>query len=148
MKKKKPETKTKLNRISLVIGDWSHDGHEKTEDIDIRCNFTTKELHAAYKKGTEKLGFDFIATVAVEYEDDRLPADKWEKLTKLGLKLDYELEPFDDLDGEEDDYRIDSITYAEIIMFICSLGSPDLTYKFIEKDYSDNWHVGGYGLFC
>ena len=144
MKVKEP--KKKLNRISLVIGDESGDGHEKTEDIDIWCSLTTKGLQDAYKKGAKKLGFDFTDTVARDYEDNRLSKDRYDKLTKLGLKLDYELELYDK-DNEEEGYCIEQITYAEITMFICSIGSPGLVYKFIENDYFDRWHIGGYGLF-
>jgi hypothetical protein len=131
------------NTISLVLGDWSGDGHEKTETIVLRSNLTNKQIEDAYKKGTNKVGFDFIRTIANEYEDNVISAEKLDALIELGLK------DFDRIgdDTDEDDYNLDTDSFADIYLFIVKLGNEDFEYKILVGESNPEIRIGGYGLF-
>lgn len=127
----------------LVMGDWSDDGHGKTEDIVIKSNLTSKQLEAAYKKGVKKLGFDFSEVCCADYEDSEVPEEYQEKLLKAGL-ADYL--PEDQLEGDGnwfDDFYTDH--YMWVWMFIAHLGDPSLVWENAKEVNSIN--IGGYGLF-
>ena len=127
----------------LVMGDWSDDGHGKTEDIVIKSNLTSKQLEAAYNKGVKKLGFDFAEVCCADYEDSEVPEEYQEKLLKAGF-ADYL--PEDQLEGGGnwfDDFYTDS--YVWVWMFIAYLGDPKLVWEKAKEVNSIN--IGGYGFF-
>lgn len=145
-----------METISLVVGDWSHDGHEKTDTIVIKSSLTLKQLQSAYKKGTEKVGFDFMKTVATDYEESNIDRNKLKVLRDLGCETavweeDYKnslSEKDKEIYAGDDDkaVSISSEEYAEFVLFICTLGNKDLEYEFVE-DKTSRWNIGGYGLF-
>jgi hypothetical protein len=125
--------------IQVVVGDWSEDGHGKTFALSINCSHSGRSLETAYKKGTAKVGFDLVESVADRYEDNELPADKLQALVKNGVKIEFE-------NGVEDDGTV-SLTredFAKLYLAICQLGNPKIEYK---KSRQDKVRVRGYGLF-
>lgn len=128
------------NIISLVLGDWSHDGHSKADTVVIKSNFTVKEIEKAYKKATKKLGFDLINDVAADYEDNKLSKDKMKILLDNGFK--YELE---ESDSENHYLWIDSFT--DIYLFIVKMGDESFEHIVLEGDLKPTIHIGGYGLY-
>lgn len=144
------------NVISLVLGDWSGDGHSKTDTIVIMSSLNKKDVEKAYKNGTKKLGFDFINEVCEEYEDRLLPKDKLELLMKSGFKASdfgykskYELKELKD--ALEDECSpglglwID--TFPKIYLFIVKLGNEDFKYRILEGAENPSINIGGYGLY-
>jgi hypothetical protein len=130
------------NTISLVLGDWSSDGHGKTDTITLKSNLSRTEVVAAYEAGTKTLGFDFIEKVADEYEDGSLRNPELEILLSHGLNLkDVGIE--DEVD-EDEGVSLWVETYANIYLFIVKLGNKDFEYEFCG---SDSIQIGGYGLF-
>lgn len=75
------------NTINLVMGDWSNDGHCKTDTITIVCNLDKKALALAYKAGAKKLRVDVSKKVAEEYQDATLSKADWQKFTAAGMTL-------------------------------------------------------------
>lgn len=47
------------NKIYIVLGDWSDDGHGKYEKYLIAMNKTKLEMQEAYKESSKKLGISF-----------------------------------------------------------------------------------------
>ena len=43
------------NHVTLVLGDWSHDGHGWTQNVYITSNLTRQEIEIAYAKGVENV---------------------------------------------------------------------------------------------
>lgn len=126
-----------LNQV--VVGDWAVDGHGKTFTVSINCSHSGRSLETAYKKGTAKVGFDLLETVAVHYEDNELPADKLQALVKNGINIEFE-------NGLEEDGTV-SLTredFPKLYLAICQLGNPKIEYK---KSKQDNIRIRGYGLF-
>jgi hypothetical protein len=138
-----------VNTISLVIGDWSGDGHDKRETIIILSNLNNKDINKAYKKGSEKLGFDFCNDVCRDYEDHEISKDKLDLLIANGLKIkdiafdDYDLKEFE----KDGTLRLWTEPFAEIYLFIVKLGNPDFEYTFLEGKSDPSIHIGGYGLY-
>lgn len=131
--------------ISLVVGDWSGDGHDKKDTINIRSNLDKKAMEKAYKAGTKKVGFDLCADVCSDYEDRNLDSEKWEKLKELGYQ-DEELE------DEADKYNNGDISlwvdsFTDIYLFIVKLGNEKFEFEYLAAKEDPTIKIGGYGLF-
>lgn len=125
--------------VSLVVGDWSHDGHKQTDTITISSNLSSDLIETSYDIGKEILGFDFIQTCCVSYEDNQIEFKYVEKLEKAGY----------DFKNEEKTNSgavkvWDAGLYANIYLFIVKLGHPDFEW---EKTKSSDINIGGYGIY-
>ena len=130
--------------ITLVIGDWSTDGHGRVERVHIVTNRTESGLRLAYKKGATIVGLDLTAEVAHEYEDSTLRVDALRKLVEAG----YPITRLDDEEGNEifaDSEYLSPEEFAEIWLFIARKGDPDLEVEIVQEGPRIN--IGGYGLF-
>jgi hypothetical protein len=139
-------------KVTLVVGDWSGDGHGQTDTIIIESNLDAKKIMSAYKKGSKKLGFDWINDVGAKYEDNLLPIDKLKKLIEHGLNLeeifyDWEVEEAQRLlkDDNSKGVQLWSHSYTTAFLFITKLGNKTFEYNFIVDD--NRLNIGGYGLF-
>lgn len=130
----------KKHKITLRLGDWSHDGHSITKTYCISSNLPSEKVWDAYSKGVKKVGFDFCDQVAVMYQDDSLPKEKLEKLKRLGLDInELDMNP----DGSA---RLDSAMYTRIFLFIAKLGEDIFSYDMVNEN-TVIMDIGGYGLF-
>lgn len=120
------------HQIELVIGDPGGDGHEKTRRYMINSTLDSTALWKAYKAGVKLLGFDFINTVATEYEERDISSDQVAKLIAAGYKIDPETDNV---------WRDD---FVDIFLFIARLGNHEFQS---EKAKSESMDIGGYGLF-
>ena len=128
--------------INLVMGDWSGDGHSKTETVTILSNIDKRALEKAYKAGAKKTGVDFENEVAEEYEDNTISAEVVEKLAKHGFKIEDYSEDEDPSDGT---YGLWTDGYSLAWLFVAQVGNPNFKYEVITDD-SPNINIGGYGL--
>lgn len=141
------------NRITLVLGDWSHDGHNMTSNFIIDSNLTSKEVESAYKRGASKCGLDLRANVCSDYEDSSISAEDFKKLADAG----YDRGDFGKVDPDDDDppgdplkVGIDYVDHDEFLrmwLFIVKLGEPSFECKEI-RSYDVTVNIGGYGLLC
>jgi hypothetical protein len=132
-------------KIKLTMGDWSHDGHGLTEHVMVMCNLTATQLQQAYKRGCEKVGFDFTRDVAASYEDNVLPQGLLKKLEEQGfVPKEFASEWADPYDGEK--FRLGPDNFWQIWMFVAGLSSTLLDYEEVTGDFTDV-RIGGYGLF-
>lgn len=132
--------------LTLVIGDWSGDGHNATSTIVCESNLTGAEVMQAYLTAVGIVGFDLSAEVACDYGNRILSADKAERLLELGYDklhddqfLDY-AERADD--GSWTLYSDES--YLDIYLFFVKLGNGEAQITPIDVDQVA---IGGYGLF-
>jgi hypothetical protein len=125
--------------VNLTIGDWSADGHGQTESLIYNTNLSSTEVKDAYKIGTSTVGFNFCETVALGYDDCKMPLDKLARLRELGFDFD------DGYYFDEDDPYIDPELFASIYLFIVKLGNSEAVF---ERFNVDTINIGGYGLFA
>lgn len=119
--------------MALVVGDWSHDGHEQTETFVYAVNLTPLEVEKAYALGTNIVGVD-ITKECEEYEDRAIRAEVSEGLAKAGFQMR----------DDTDDEGFFPELFAMVWMFIARCGNQSLEYKRVEGSYHN---IGGYGLF-
>jgi hypothetical protein len=79
-------------KIELVIGDWSNDGHGRTDSIPLIIKVengddVVKALENAENVLLEQYNIDLTLWFA-EYEDNKINKDDVEKLVKLDVEFD------------------------------------------------------------
>lgn len=131
--------------VTLTIGDWSDDGHGKTERFVINTNLTVDQIQQAYKAGSKKLGFNFVDECCHDYEDNILNKNIVDKLMANGLDDHLKKEQYT-LYLENEEAHSNTKLHSIIYCFIVSLGNPKFTYEFLEQKVS-NINIDGYGLF-
>lgn len=72
--------------FSVVVGDWSDDGHGKTETfiLDVTGHFTSDEIKEAYARAKARYGRG-LEDVANRHEDSGVPVDWIEQMQEEGL---------------------------------------------------------------
>lgn len=131
------------HKIRIVMGDPSGDGHGRSSEKICASNLSGAEMNAAYKVGTNILGFDYCGTVCDEYEDCTVPLDVADKLIKHGCRAFDKLSKYD-LDPEKG-YSIWYDDHLAIYLFICKLGNPEFQYELISNQM-EQINIGGYGF--
>jgi hypothetical protein len=132
-----------MNKIKLVAGDWSSDGHGMTEVIWIESNLDLKSLEQAFKKGCKitKVKFE---NVAARHQDSTISIEDVAKLEKFGFdisKYSWYEEPDDDAWTLQD---VDA--FCDIWLWIAKIGNPDLQYNMVHVN-EPAINIGGYGFF-
>ncbi len=136
--------------ITLSVGDWSGDGHGKSDSIVIRSNLDKKAIEKSYRKATKELGFDFCKDVCAEWEDNNLPKEMLDALVERGLKtvkmdIDFDIER--SKKDNEWEVHLWVNDYANIYLFIVALGNKEFQYIPLDGDINPTIHIGGYGIY-
>lgn len=142
---------SKLHDVRMIVGDWSGDGHEKTENFSIVSNRSQQEIVAAHDKTIKSLKYDPLSDLD-EYEVQFLSKKSincfvelgvtWESIgwdvpsPALGRSSDVIDQSINDDIGTED--------VVALYMVLAAVSDPDLRYANRKSDYI---HVGGYGIF-
>lgn len=130
-----------MTEITLCVGDWSNDGHGRTEDIIVDiAGLGASRLRNAYARGAEKTGVD-ISTICEGYEENFLSPDDIEKLSAFGIIV---ATRGDDM-GDSGAY-VSPGEYARLWMLIATVGDPSLDWR-ILPDNREWVDIGGYGCF-
>lgn len=140
-----------MNRISLTVGDYSGDGHDRKEEMHISCSLDIDELKKAYKWGSIKINTDFAKEYCDEYEDNFFPKVLAELILEQGkssgfITEDMEQEikwAFDDV--LNNNISINSEIFSVLWLCVARIGCPEMKIEFIKS--SPNINIGGYGLF-
>lgn len=149
------KAKKAIHLTRLVVGDYSGDGHRIHDSFSITSNLDTEQITAAYWKGTEIVGFNFVDVVAEAYEDGSIHVPEARKLLAAGLDLNKYLDedPYNDDGGVDpcwlnDDSQawLGSMSFTDIYLEICKLGNPEFTWEF-NDGWKNTIEIGGYGLF-
>lgn len=141
-------------QMRYTIGDYSDDGHGKTDVLSIAASHPFEEIKKAYAKSVQSTGIDFIDVVACGYENRTYPLKKF-----MELGLDQETANFENFgDSQDQSSEIGAITspehYLLLITWFCKLSLPDLVIEEVESSTPDFQSIGiagyeqhGYGLF-
>ena len=154
-----------MNKMYLVLGDWSEDGHNQSDKILVEVNKTVEEVQNAYKASCKLTGISFNNGedytesgrnyksagrfhVAVEYEDSKLTPDVLDVLEKFKCHKEI-VENYN-----EEAYEGN---YIALWFWFVSLSLPNLNYKILNEGdgipcingyWDKNLNAGlGYGLY-
>lgn len=149
---------SKTYKMYLVLGDWSNDGHGKTEKILVKTNYPVDKIQDAYKEAVKKTNITFYhkenknqIEICTQYSDNKLSVEAQEILTKFNV-------PFEDLIDLTDKKYGNSLGTEEFqelwFRFVKTASLPDLEYNFPDdvapciNGYWGNLNEGfGYGLY-
>ncbi len=142
-----------MTLYNVVVGDWSDDGHGKTDTFvfSIPDDVTFDQLRANYERNCEDYGVR-PDKWASEWQDSSFPLHEYIRIAELGWDSGYE---FDELDQFDDSTEVDfgSDSYADLLMFVATHGlcEYDQTSDTIKTLFGgDGAIVGGhvgYGFF-
>lgn len=157
------------HKFKLAIGDWSGDGHGKSETYVISANRSVYDIRKAYKKSCELTGIQFnenrdytklnLKWDHPEYGDRRIATGHQDThisklahmiLAKYGVHLP-------ECDNDEELIIENTDEFVKILFEFIQICLPELEYEIVEDDlqflnsYSDNEDElnvqFGYGLF-
>lgn len=139
-----------LNTIKIVVGDWSQDGHNNTEDFYIKTNVAVDVLQDIFTENSKKLEFN-LRSYCTDYEDNEIPTeDLMSVLNKLSVNIEeLELDDFydDDEEDEEEKYYFNPESWFKLFCHICKYEQPTLIIEHVSVLYANTIEIGGYGLF-
>lgn len=162
-----------MNKMYLVLGDWSDDGHGKYEKVLVESNKSVREIQDAYKASCSLTGVSFNINqdytgrnrewsvaeeycIATEYEQGFEISDK----VKQGLKdagFDVEKHFSFGMDEDGDQVEDNDVIFLYLWTEFVKLSLPDLVINKIPEDngipvingyWDKNLNVQfGYGLY-
>jgi len=164
-----------MNKMYLVLGDWSDDGHGKSQKVLIKCNKTVEEIQQGYKDSCKLTGVSFNDyccgdnytglsrkdeskyQVCCEYEDGYLSKQVIEIFESLNCPREL-LGNKKEKDEEYSEYvcMVDTEIFTKVWLWFVKLSIPDLEYNLNKKDeipyingyYNKALNSGfGYGIF-
>lgn len=134
--------------ISLVVGDYSKDGHEKSStllysiesDIEINAKYW-------YQIGSAALKFNLL-NYCSDYEDSIIPGQDLNPVIKKLIESNIYTEDDFIVEEEDTEYEMDSDSYCDLWIAIMKYGAmlSNLNIK-VENFITDEYDIGGYGLF-
>lgn len=143
-------TKQKLHNITFTLGDPSGDGHGHYVVFHMESNYSVKDITDAYNKATEILGFDFIKTCCVDYQDFYIKPIYASILVNHGILNKISLEDTDFYSISKGSYCVDSGVeeYINIFIKIIKLVLKDFTleYRDLQEDSLSILDFAAYGL--
>lgn len=134
----------------IVVGDWSGDGHNKTEDFIVSVNKTKKEILEAYKRTEKDTRVSLTDKLFAEYEDNFMSIEVANSLKKYGVdfnEVDMHIE-YCDNDDEYDlpeGYNFTPEGAVVLFMEMAKVNLPDMKYKLLE--FEELTKGIGYGFF-
>lgn len=131
-----------MHYIEFIIGDWSDEGHGKTESFFAISSATQKELHKIYKKAVKEYGIDPEGLCDV-YEVSTIPADDFKRIKDQFSEIVEKLYDTEDDDGSQ---AVDPEFFVNIICAMINRYVDD--DEFIKRVECFRFPVTvGYGLF-
>lgn len=132
-----------MTQVTLMLGDVSGDGHDKTYTYTVEVNCSRADLLAAHEAGCKKLNVDF-ADLCSEYEDSTCPSEYIEALKPYDSDRLLQNAIANQPITEDQEYYLWYDSFTIMFMLLAQAGNPELVWKFVETDRLD---IGGYGLF-
>ncbi len=149
-------TRVQEREVTLKFGDWSEDGHGKSESIRVRLvgnDVSNEALAEARAKAEEKTGIK-LERIFNDYEDSQISVDDFVKIVSLGLPLGdsphvkhsglyYHLDEPDELEeyfpGEA--VQGEDLDALRVVLAFLGYQIPNFSYRVVKEDVI----LGGYG---
>ncbi len=151
-------------KFSMPLGDWSDDGHGKTETFTFGCNKPMSAVVEAFKKAAKKLANAIHPTVVFhDYEDSSLDAEAYFAMFDAGYDMlaafngaDERARRLKDLPKETWETlleypQVEQKDLALYVLWFCQQADPTLVFS--EETAESLFGYGGirehcgYGLF-
>lgn len=133
-----------MHKITLIVGDDSQDGHEKTKDFTISSSLTAKELEKAYRSGLKKTGIEHDKMCS-EADEREISKEDYKKFLALDPELGNYKNFYSELEDKHDFWMVTPQEFSHMYMIIAKAGNPNLNWSLEET--SESIAIGGYGLF-
>jgi len=153
-----------IRTMRMTFGDWSDDGHGKTDTVMVRLegeDVSDEALREAFLKSQEQFGFNILEWCS-DYEDSRAPTNEMNKLIAAGFNpaasfSDYTRPSANYDDGSDWGSEFD---FGDAILFFVQQ-NLDFKWEYVTKNYPTLFGSGsgaldnirqysafvGYGLF-
>jgi hypothetical protein len=142
--------------LNFTVGDWSNDGHGRTETFPVQVNTSDpNQVSAAIHAGAELCGLTrptrYYLQACEEYEDNSFPSEDLLALIEYGFVPDTDEIDItlaygpDDLLEEGTEVYPSPKAWASIHVFLANLGDPTLNATLLPP--TPTLTIGGYGLF-
>lgn len=136
-------------KFYITIGDWSCDGHGRSEDFIVSSNMPVESVREAHYKIKDTTGID-IESICAEYEEDEIDEETVGILKSMGFQ-------FENSSGMGEGI-VNVPEMARIWIFLLQKADPTLELKIVDDDIprlqfygfdEKRRHIGGvgYGLF-
>lgn len=127
-----------MKKIKIEIGDWSGDGHNISEVVELMSNRTIEELSILYKKSCQLTGLQFTTNgdesgrnrhwtemgkwkVLQDYQQHKLTDFQIEEFSKYGIEVDSE------------DFKYETFKFTQLFLQFLKLSDPDFEWEIIEE---------------
>jgi len=138
--------------MTFDFGDWSNDGHGRTETVNLIANHPADKIAEAYHLAAKKVGFQFHQEVARGYGERSFPAQKFLDMGMDRDEVAYENDPND----EPEKWTVGWAEHMVVLLEgYIKQALPDLELKFADKkhrppnlrEYISGSEQFGYGMF-
>lgn len=140
-----------MKKIKIEIGDWSGDGHNISEVVELMSNRTIEELSILYKKSCELTGLQFTTNGDESGRDrDWEEMDKWKVLQDYQQNelTDFQIEEFSKhgIDIDNKDFAYETVKFTELFLQFLKLSDPDFEWEIIKERDVLQLFIG-YGIY-
>lgn len=150
-----------MTTLKLVIGDWSHDGHNQSEFVYFDSNISEAEIKEAYLNAVAKCGVGLHRartgeqheSVCDEYEQRTIPLELKAKMEAIGVDFE-KVGGYECVEGQWGDFGGKGI--AKLFLELVRAVRPDFQYDIINDRvpcingfWSKDFNLGfGYGMYA
>ncbi len=144
-----------MHTYRVVIGDWSTDGHGRSDDYLVKTSHKQAECQQAYRDAVKASGvaLDHQSKAKIQlccdFEDSYISAEAIQKLTELGVVWDFLESELNDDGG----VSVGPDEMARLFMEMIRTQIPDFQYRFVKEPPALNGWWGnlnvsiGYGCY-
>lgn len=126
-----------MYKFSYTVGDYSNDGHGKTDTFALSSSHDKDDLLDAFNRGVEIIGFD-IRDYAEDYEDSTIEVNAAKAFIELGVEID----------GDDEEFYLDPHTIFDAIIATIKVGNPEIKIEKVEGGVDLVYTLGSTGYGC
>lgn len=120
--------------VRVVLGDWSDDGHGKTETYLVELegvDVSDEVLNANYQAMTARVGVD-LADVCADYEEYSAPLEFLEKVQEAGFAPTPH--PGRTFSAEDEDFKETDLSALAVLMFYVGHEVENFAWRLVEDE--------------
>ena len=148
-----------MYKLKMVVGDWSDDGHGKSDFVYFDSSVDSATIKKAYLKACKQSGVYLHDTgskqgLLCSYEDKYITTKDIKKLSKIGIDAN-KYEPEDEREADDAITIHDPKTVCKLFLDMVGSQLPDFSYQILSDDiecingfWSKDFNYGiGYGIY-